>query len=690
MSATSARPEPSSNLRQTLATLPRDTRDTLFLLGVIAWVIAPQVAHLPWWSSALAAALLLWRGILSWRGQALPSRWLLLGVLAVAVGATLATYRTILGRDAGVALIVLLLALKTLELRARRDALVVFFLGFFTMLSNFFFSQSLLTAVAMLVALMGLLTALVNAHMPVGRPPLLLPLRTAGMMAALGAPIMLALFMFFPRMAPLWGLPSDALTGRSGLSGTMEVGNVAKLALDDSVVMRIRFDTPDHAAPPASLLYFRGPVLSEFDGRQWREPTPRQDPWLGQWSLPPQVRVQGEPLRYTVTLEPHQRPWLMVLEAATEKPALNGFNLFMTPDLQWLSTRPITDVVRYSAESYPDFRHGPTRMSDALRELALLPANSNPRTVALAQTLRADPAVAQGGTPALVDAVLHRLRTGGYEYTLEPGLYGPDSADEFWFDRKAGFCEHIASSFVIVLRAAGVPARIVTGYQGGEFNSVDGYWTVRQSDAHAWAEVWMQERGWVRIDPTGAVAPGRVGQFQRLVAPQGVFGQAMGSVISPGMVQHLRAVWEAANNHWNQWVLNYTQSRQLDLLKTLGFIAPSWQDLVRVLGGLLGLAALLGAAWTLWERQQHNPWLRLLARTRQRLAQAGLIVPDSAPPRTIATQVQAQFGDDAQALCAWLLELEQLRYAPPPAAPRQLRDLQRRWHRLPWPATRPS
>ncbi|GAB3367020.1 MULTISPECIES: transglutaminase TgpA family protein [Giesbergeria] len=691
MSVTSAPPPASSgHLRQTLATLPRDTRDTLFMLGVIAWVIAPQVGRLPWWASALAASFLFWRGILSWRGQALPNRWLLLGVVVIAVGATLITYRTILGRDAGVTLIVLLLTLKTLELRARRDALVVFFLGFFTMLSNFFFSQSLLTAVAMLVALMGLLTALVNAHMPVGRPPLLLPLRTAGMMAVLGAPIMLALFVFFPRMAPLWGMPSDALSGRSGLSGTMEIGHVAKLALDDSVVMRIRFDTPGHVAPPASQLYFRGPVLSEFDGWQWRAPTLRQDPWLGQWSLLTQMRVQGEPIRYTVTLEPHQRPWLMVLEAATEKPALNGANPFMTPDLQWLSTRPITDVVRYSAESYPDFQHGPTRMTDALRDLALLPASSNPRTVALAQTLQADPAIAQGGTQALVDAVLHRLRTGGYEYTLEPGLYGQHSADEFWFDRKVGFCEHIASSFVILLRAAGVPARIVTGYQGGESNNVDGYWTVRQSDAHAWAEVWMEQRGWVRVDPTGAVAPGRIGQFQRLTAPRGVFGEAMGTVISPGMVQQLRAVWEAMNNHWNQWVLNYTQSRQLDLLKALGFTAPSWQDLARVLGGLLGVAALLGAAWTLWERRQHDPWLRLLARTRQRLAQAGLVLPDSTPPRTIATQVQAQFGDSAHALCAWLLELEQLRYAPSPAASGQLRQLQRRWHSLPWPAPRSS
>ena len=679
-----------TSLRQTLATLPRDARDTLFMLGVIAWVIAPQIAHLPWWASSLAAGFLLWRGVLSWQGRPLPQRWLLMLAVVVATGATLLTYRTILGRDAGVTLIVLLLTLKTLELRARRDALVVFFLGFFTLLSNFFFSQSLLTAVAMLVALMGLLTALVNAHMPVGKPPLLLALRTAGTMALLGTPIMLALFMFFPRMAPLWGLPSDALTGRSGLSGTMEVGNVAKLALDDSVVMRIRFDTPAQKAPAASQLYFRGPVLSEFDGRQWRAPSARHDPWAGQWGLPANLRVQGEPVRYTVTLEPHQRPWLLVMEAAKEKPTLNGFHSLMSPDLQWLSNRPITDVVRYAAESYPQFEHGPTRLTPALQAMTALPPPSNPRTVAWAQQLRADPAIAAGGTPALVAALLAHLKTGGYSYTLEPGLYGQHSADEFWFDRKAGFCEHIASSFVIALRAAGVPARIVTGYQGGDMNNVDGYWTVRQSDAHAWAEVWHEGRGWVRVDPTGAVAPGRVGLFQRLAAPQGILGAAVGTMISPGMVQQLRAIWEATNNHWNQWVLNYTQSRQLDLLKALGFSAPSWQDLTRILAGLLGLAALLGASWTLWERRQHNPWLRLLQRTRQRLAQAGLHLPDSTPPRTIAAQVQAHFGDSSQPLCAWLLELEQSRYAPPQQAAPTLRDLQRRWQQLPWPVAHSS
>ena len=216
------------NLRGTLSHLPREARDTLFLLGVIGCVLLPLVPHLPFWASALASLLLLWRAGLALRSRPLPPRWLLFALLVLAVAATLGQFRTILGREAGVTLIAMLLALKTLEARARRDALVIFFLGFFTMLSNFFFSQSMLTAVAMLVALMGLLTALVNAHMPVGRPPLTVALRSAARMALFGTPVMVALFVFFPRMAPLWGLPGDQLSGRSGLSGSMrEIGRAS-------------------------------------------------------------------------------------------------------------------------------------------------------------------------------------------------------------------------------------------------------------------------------------------------------------------------------------------------------------------------------------------------------------------------------------------------------------------------------
>ena len=294
---------------QAIKNLPREARDTLFLLTVIAWVIAPQVNNLPLWCSGMVTALLLWRGYLAVQGLALPSRWWLLGLLMLASGATYYSHHTLLGRDAGVTYVVVLLSLKTLEMRAQRDTFVIFFLGFFTLLSNFFYSQSLVTAMVMLVGLLGLLTALVNSHMPVGRPPLLQSAKMAGWMALLGAPIMVALFMLFPRIAPLWGVPGDAMAGRTGLSSSMQVGTIASLALDDSVALRIRFDGP---APRMGEMYFRGPVLSSFDGREWGPPQPFLPSRAASIA---QLQVEGSAYAYQVTLEPNNKPWILVLDA---------------------------------------------------------------------------------------------------------------------------------------------------------------------------------------------------------------------------------------------------------------------------------------------------------------------------------------------------------------------------------------
>ena len=671
---------------RSLRTLPRDGRDTLFLLTVIAWVLLPQAARLPLWCSLGAGAVLLWRGWLALNARPLPRRaWLLL-LLGITIGATYWTHGTLFGRDAGVTLLVVLLTLKTLELRARRDAFVIFFLGFFCMLSNFFYSQSLLTAFSMVIGLLGLLTALVNAHMPVGKPPLAQAAKTAGAMALLGAPIMLVLFLLFPRLAPLWGVPNDAMTGRSGLSASMEVGTIARLALDDSVAMRIKFEGE---APAQSELYFRGPVLSSFNGRQWqplRASLPRR------YALPANLRVTGDAVRYEVTLEPTQQPWLFVLEAAAQSPALPGYNNVMQADLQWLASRPITERVRYQASSHPAFSHGPLRRALGLQEFIDLPPGFNPRTLALASQIRRDPRYALADAAALVQVALERLRSGGYSYTLEPGVYGRDTADEFWFDRKQGFCEHIASSFVVLMRALDVPARIVTGYQGAELNGVDGFWVVRQSDAHAWAEVWQAGRGWVRVDPTSAVAPGRTGAFERLAAPRGVVGQAFAN-FSPPWLARLRAAWEAVNNGWSQWVLNYTQGKQFNLLKSIGFESPSREDLSYLLIGLIVVSSVAGGIWTLWDRAQHDPWLRLLGRARKRLGEAGIQSTPSSSPRQLAQQVRRKYGARAQPLHDWLMQLEMHRYAPPaattakpPSHLQQLRQLGRQLSRISWPA----
>ena len=662
--------------------LPRDSRDSLFILLVIAWILLPQASYLPLWCSLLSGGVLLWRGYLALTLRPLPSRWWLLALLALAVAATVFTYKTMLGRDAGLTLIMVLLALKTLELRAKRDAFVVFFLGFFTLLSNFFFSQSLLTAAAMLIALLGLLTALVNAHMPVGRPPLLLAAQNAARMMLLGAPVMLVLFVLFPRVAPLWGVPGDAMNGRSGLSASMQVGNIASLALDDSIAMRVRFDG---VAPAQSELYFRGPVLATFDGRSW---LPLRSAWPARLRPSANLQVQGPAINYQVTLDARQRPWLLLLDATPNKPVIRDFETRMTDQLQWVTDRAMTDLVRYTAQSYPNFSQGPQRWVAGLQDYLDLPAGFNPRTLQLAAEMQRQARFAGDDGRQRVAAVLVRLRGGDYRYTLEPGVFGRDSADEFWFDRRQGFCEHIASSFVILMRALGVPARIVTGYQGGEKNAVDGFWSVRQSDAHAWAEVWLVGLGWQRVDPTAAVAPARIGTFERLQTPRGVIVRALLGNVSPEFAINLRALWDAVNNQWNQSVLNYTQARQLNLLKELGFKSPDWADLLDLLIGLVVLASLGGAAWTQWDRTRQDPWLRLLAMATARLQKAGIKIAPRSPPRAVAAQLTEQLGPQnpaATALRDWLLRLEAQRYAAPSSQRSRLATLQHEFKQLHWP-----
>jgi transglutaminase-like putative cysteine protease len=615
-----------------------------------------------------------WRGWIAVQGRSLPSRWWLVVLLLLATGLTFWTYRTLFGRDAGVTFIVLLLALKTLEIRAQRDAFVIFFLSFFTLLSNFFYSQSLLIAASMMLGLWGLLTALVNSQMPVGRPPLWLAAKTAGGMALLGTPIMVVLFVLFPRISPLWGVPGDAMAGRSGLSASMQVGNIASLALDDGIAMRVEFEgTP----PRQSDLYFRGPVLSTFDGREWK---PLRSSFPAQLQTPTNLNVQGEAIRYRVTLEPNNHPWVMLLDASPNAPTLPDYTTSMTPALQWTTDRPITDLVRYRAESYVRFTHGPLRQGVGLQDYLELPPGFNPRTLQWAVDMRRDPRYANADGATLVTALMERLRTGGYTYTLEPGVYGANTADEFWFDRKEGFCEHIASSFVLMLRALDIPARIVTGYQGGEINAVDGFWTVRQSDAHAWAEVWLVGKGWVRVDPTSAVSPGRTGTVQRLLAPQSAIAQALGAV-SPQFTLNLRASWEAMNNRWNQWVLNYTQAKQLNLLRNIGFESPGWEDLSTVLIGIIVAVSLCGAVWTLWERRQRDPWLRLLHDATHQLRRAGLglaALPAQSTPRQLAATLPAAHSQIAD----WLLRLEACRYAPISTS---LGTLRAQYRQLSWP-----
>jgi transglutaminase-like putative cysteine protease len=664
-----------------LQALPQQARETLFLLLVVAWVLLPHMAQLPVWASALAGLLLLWRGRLALTGGALPARLALAALLGLAVAGTLWTHRSLVGSEAGVTLVALLLALKTLEIRARRDAFVVFFLGFFTVLTQCLVSQSLLTAAYMLAAILGLLTALVSAHLPGSAAPLRVAARTAARVAALGLPLMALLFVLFPRIAPLWGVGEAAPRARSGLSATVSVGSMAELALDESVALRLRFDTPP---APGSALYFRGPVLGRFDGREW---TPMAEADERASRPPALLQTQGAPLRYEVTMEPSSQPWLLVLDATPDAPQAPGLQARATPDLQWQGAPGAGGLQRYQAQSYLQFEYGPRQWSPDLRPYTALPPGGNPRTLEWAAALRASPALANADARTLSAAVLQRLGNGEYSYTLSPGVYSEHTADDFWFERKAGFCEHIASAYVVAMRALGVPARLVTGYQGAQRNAIDGYWTVRQSDAHAWAEIWQAGQGWTRVDPTATVSPWRLGADTRLAAPAGPVAQLLGRT-GAGAWGAVRAAWEAVNNQWNQSVLNFGQGAQMALLKRLGFTAPRGEDLAYVLAAVMVLGGGLGALWAAWPGRRPSASQVLLRQLHRQLRSLGWPQAEHLSPRQIAQQLEQQFGPSAQPVCAWLLQLERWRYGPDPDAA-ALGALQAQWKSLIWPQ-RPS
>jgi transglutaminase-like putative cysteine protease len=677
-----------SRWRRSAAALPRDARDTLFLLGVSLLLMLPLFGHLPGWTTALVLALLGWRAMLAWRGTPLPGRPALLALLAASVALTLWQQHSLFGRDAGVALVCLLLALKTLEMRSRRDAHVLFFLGFFTIAANFLFSQSLGVALVMVLATWGLLAALVNANLPAGRPPLRRSLGAALRMMLLGTPAMVALFLLFPRLsAPLWALPQSRDQAITGLSARMAPGQIADLARDDSVVFRVVFHGP---RPPDRELYWRGPVLSRFENGVWTPATPDRAPPPAPAVAPSvDLRPLGPAVDYTVTLQPTQQPFVFALDAPLGVPRIEGQQVHRLPDLQLVASRALDHLVRYSLQSTPQFRYGPRRLNATLRADTALPPGDDPRSVALGRELAAQARAAGQGAAFVAQALLRRFHDQPYRYTLRPGTYGRrDGVDQFLFDRRAGFCEHYAQAFVVVMRAAGVPARIVTGYQGGRANPIDGTWVVWQSDAHAWAEYWIAGQGWIRADPTAAVDPARVDRSgATLAAGEPLLGVAAFGPRDTALLLQLRNGWDALNNSWNQWVLDYGSARQTDLLQRLGLQQPGSATLAALAIGVLVIVTLLAGTAFAVERRRTDPWTLAYARLRRRLQSAGVASGPSTPPRELAGRV-VQDGaprlppQAARQAVALLLRLERWRYAPGGADSEewhQLRRAARRW-----------
>jgi len=645
--------------------MSRDKADTLLLLGSTLLVLAPHSLHLPVWVSLLCLTTLAWRALITLGGRRMPSSTLVLPLAGAAMLGVLQTYQTILGKDPGVAMLVMLVAFKMLEMHARRDLFVVVFLCFFLALTNFFYSQSIGMGVMIALGVLALVTTQLTFQYAGTVPPLRRRVRTAATIIALATPLALAMFIVFPRIqGPLWGLPADAHSGRTGLSADMTPGNFSSLAQSEAVVFRAHFTDP---APEQAQLYWRAIVLGAFDGRTWTRTRARDS--RPQSLLPPGLVAPGRALRYDVTLEPLGTRWLYVLDMPRGVPELASNVARMSPEFELSAQAPVDLRLRYDAESSVQYNlQGGAVLADAARWLQL-PAGRNPRTLAAGAAL-----AAQGDPVQRANAVLQRFRSEAFVYTLEPPLLGANPVDEFLFDTRAGFCEHYSSAFVVLMRAAGVPARVVTGYQGGDINPVDGFMTVRQSDAHAWAEVWLGPRGWVRVDPTAAVAPERVRRsLASAIAPRPPFGiDGLGSLMAfsqdrNSVLAQLRYHLSAVNNGWNQWVLNYTPDRQRSVVGALVEGVSNWRSLAVMAVSLL----LLWGAHKLRVRRRLDPIDALYSALCKRLGQLGHArQPDEGPSAYAARLARANLEPARHiAIAQFLRCYSAYRYGPAAPAP---------------------
>ena len=592
-----------------------------WLFAAALVTIAPHFLHQPIWLSAFAGLMLFWGGWLWWQNQRLPGRWLL--ALLVIAGCTgiLVEFRTLFGREAGVAMLVIFMAMKLLEVKSRRDAMVVVTLGYFLLLTHFFNSQSIPTGLWLLAALWLVTATLVRLH---GGPASTLhaTLRYAAVLSAQAVPFMLVLYILFPRIAgPLWGLPQDAHAGKTGLSETMAPGSIASLAQSSEIAFRVRFEGD---IPAKGKLYWRGPVMESFDGTTWR-------PFPGRQAAE-RLEPISSPISYESTLEAHNQRWLLALDAPGGLPAEIALNGTLTA----AARQPISTRQRFTLSASLDYRFNATEDPAVLRRNLALPAEQNPRTRQLANDWREG----EKSPDAIIRKAL-ALFANEFFYTLRPPLLGENGVDEFLFQTKRGFCEHYAAAFVVLMRNAGIPARVVGGYQGGERNPVDGYLVVRQSDAHAWAEVWLAGRGWVRVDPTAAVSPARIETGILDALSEGEPLPALIQVRSEWL-RTLRHRWEAVNNAWNQQVLGYDPQRQRELLARLGLPATDWRSLATVLGIVCSLLLASITAWTLYQKPRHDPATRLWHKALRQLARRQVNYAPWETPLALAQRLQRE------------------------------------------------
>ena len=635
---------------------PRGTDGSLlnslpWTLAALVVSIAPHVPFLPVWVTAAFLGCAGWRYYVEMRRRPLPSTWLRAGLALGCFLGVLATYSSISGVGPGSALLAVMAALKLLETRKRRDQFVLLFLSIFLVMSALLREQYVWSVPYMIAAMLVIMTAWLR--MSAGESQTARQsFATGGRLLAYAAPLAIVMWIFFPRIStPFWAVPIDTSRATSGLSETMSPGDISSLSMSDAVAFRVRFDG---VIPEPRDRYWRGLVLTRFNGRTWTG----REPSISRLARD-QIEPRGEPVEYEVTLEPTQQQWVFALDMPME---WSLPQTFMGPQQQLARSIPIDQRIQYDVVSYPDFRVG-TELSTLYRNwYSELPESGNMRTRELARRMRDE----AGSDRAFVEAVLRMLHEQEFHYTLEPPPLGSNPVDRFLFDTRRGFCEHYASAFSVMMRSVGIPARIVLGYQGGEVNPLGGHLIVRQSDAHAWTEIWIDNLGWWRVDPTAAVAPERVDIGAGEAALDGI-GEAWGFSAPSRWVYQVSMAWDAVNAKWNEWVLGYGPDTQNAFMQWLGMHEPTWRKMMLTLVILvIGLIMVISVLLMLRYRPPQKDEVALLyaryvkktgmePRTGEtarvfalRVRDAGVMQDDTVETIT-AAYMDARYGDDEEA-----------------------------------------
>ena len=583
-------------------------------------VLWPLFNYLPSWIRLLCLTVIAVRFVMVRMSWKVPGKLVSTALGLAGAAAIYLNYGTLLGRDAGVSLIVVMFCLKLLEMRWYRDAALILYLSFFIMVANFLFSQTLLMAGYMVICIIIVIMALQALNRTDGGTNLKQLLRNASVMLLQAIPLMLILFVFFPRLAqPLWRMPTS-VTGTTGISDSMTPGDIGSLVTFTEPAFRVEFSGN---VPASSELYWRGLVFSRFDGLTWSRARPRfQDN--------NEVTFSGKRYDYQILLEPHRRNWLYALEMPESMSEVAR----TTNEYTWERSFALRSKLAYKLTSYSNSNFGLT-LSDSEREQNLsLPGDANPQARRWAQQVFLELNASQQD---YIDTILKRINSQSYVYTLNPGVMSEDTVDDFWFNKQRGFCEHYAGAFVFLMRAAGIPARVVTGYQGGDMNPYADYMLVRQSNAHAWTEVWLEGRGWVRMDPTAAIHPSRVevDLSQAWSQREQIFNDIKPGNwgdFSPGAIEKLQLMWDSLNNNWESMVIDFDAGSQHEFFASLGFPDLSMRDLANALITFALIVMAITSALMLRQRKQLDKIALGYLKLAKKLSRVGFHRDDNEGP----------------------------------------------------------